>query len=361
MKKLLTAMLIAVLAISGLSLLSACADKGSEIAMVSDLGTVDDKSFNEGAWTAIKTYAEANKKTYAYYQPAEDTTDSRVATIKQAIDNGAKIVVCPGYLFERAIYKIQNDYPEVSFLLLDGEPHDEHNNYFTTENVHCILYREEQAGYLAGYAAVKDGFRDLGFLGGVAVPAVKRFGYGYVQGAEAAAASLGLAPGATEIKFWFSGSFVQSDQIRDKMAAWYADGTEIIFSCGGAIFKSVLSAAESFDGAKIIGVDIDQSGESRRILTSAVKGIARSVELSLTAYYDNGGKWSHQRAGKTALLGAAEECIALPTDDGAWRFSVFTKAEYETLLAALKSGETNVSNDSAAAPATTLVAVDYQN
>jgi len=138
--------------------------------------------------------------------------------------------------------------------------------------VHNILYREEQAGYLAGYAAVMDGYTKLGFLGGMAVPAVVRYGYGYVQGADAAAQKLGLAPGSVEIKYWYSGVFAPNDDIKTKMSGWYTEGTEVVFACGGGIYLSATAAADAA-GGKVIGVDVDQSAESPTIITSAMKDL----------------------------------------------------------------------------------------
>jgi len=170
--------------------------------------------------------------------------------------------------------------------------------------VHNILYREEQAGYLAGYAAVMDGYTKLGFLGGMAVPAVVRYGYGYVQGADAAAQKLGLAPGSVEIKYWYSGVFAPNDDIKTKMSGWYTEGTEVVFACGGGIYLSATAAADAA-GGKVIGVDVDQSAESPTIITSAMKDLTESVKLALGSLYANKGTWDAEHAGKTAVLGAA--------------------------------------------------------
>jgi basic membrane protein A len=205
-----------------------------EIALVTDVGNIDDKSFNEASWNGVKAYAEENKITYAYYRPSEDSKAARVETIGNAITKGAKVVVCPGYLFEDAIFDVMTKYPNVQFLLLDGQPHPSSDAAKITinPNVHCILYKEEQAGFLAGYAAVMDGFTKLGFCGGIAVPAVVRFGYGYIQGADAAAAEKGLAKGAVTMKYWYAGGFAPTDDIRTKMDGWYTGGTQVVFSCG---------------------------------------------------------------------------------------------------------------------------------
>lgn len=336
MKKILCfcLMLIGCLALASCN----CGKKTYEIALVTDVGNIDDGSFNEGAWNGVKEYGEDNDISYQYYRPSEDSTDSRVETMKTAIDNGAKIVVCPGYLFEEAIYNIQGTYPDVSFLLLDGEPHNaDYTTYKTEANTHCILYQEEQAGYFAGYAAVMDGYRSLGFLGGLNVPAVIRFGYGYVQGADAAANALNLADGAVTIKYNYAGSFNPSDSLKSKMDGWYASGTQVVFSCGGGIYLSVTQAASQANG-KVIGVDVDQSNKSDTIITSAEKKLTQSVKLALDSFYKNSGKWDTNHAGKTANLGVNEDCVGLPTSTSSWKFTKYTVEEYQTLYGKVKDG-----------------------
>lgn len=331
--------------------LASCTTKTYEIALITDVGNIDDKSFNEGAWNGVKAYAKANGITYQYFKPAEDTNNARVETIKNAIAKGAKIIVCPGYLFEEAIYEVQDLYPDVAFLLLDGEPHNADYSHFETKsNVHCILYQEEQAGYLAGYAAVMDGYRHLGFLGGIDVPPVVRYGHGYVQGADAAAQELELEDGAVTIKYWYSASFEPLDDIKIKMDGWYADGTEVVFSCGGGIYLNATKAAEEAN-KKVIGVDVDQAAESDTIITSAEKKLTESVKIALASFYENDGSWDSEHAGKTIVLGAAENCVGLPTKTTSWRFNTYKVTEYETLFAKLKDG-TIVVNSALVQPTT---------
>lgn len=356
MKKVLTLALCLCMVVGMMTGFVACGEESYEIALVTDVGNIDDQSFNQGAWEGVKAYADENNKTYAYYRPTEDSNAARIESIGSAIEKGAKVVVCPGYLFETAIYEVQNTYPEVQFLLLDGEPHTEdYSTYSTASNTHCILYQEEQAGYFAGYAVVMDGYRKLGFLGGIDVPAVIRYGYGYVQGANAAAEKLGVS---VEIKYWYAQSFAPSDEIKTKMAGWYADGTEIVFSCGGGIYLSATAAADEA-GKKVVGVDVDQASQSDTIVTSAMKGLTNSVKLALKDLYANGGTWPTALAGKTANLGVADDCVGLPTATSSWRFNSFTVADYEAIYASVKNGTVVVSNDTTVAP-TVSISVDYQ-
>ena len=336
------------------------AEGGMNIALVTDVGNIDDQSFNQGTWEGVVAYAETKGikqgEGYNYYRPSEDSTEARVETIKTAIANGANVIVCPGYLFEEALFAVQDDYPEVQFMLIDGEPHDADYNYKTASNVHCILYKEEQAGYLAGYAAVKDGYKKLGFLGGMAVPAVIRYGYGFVQGANDAAVELGIAD-QVSINYWYCGGFSPNDDIKTKMAGWYTDGVEVVFSCGGGIYLSAVAAAEAANG-KTIGVDTDQYYVSETIITSAMKGLGNSVKLALESLEANNGKWNAEYAGTTANLGAAEGCVGLPTADTSWRLKTFTVDEYNALFEKVKNGEVAISNATDVEP-TVAISVDY--
>ena len=351
MKKLFALLLAAVML---LGIVSALADD-YEIALVTDVGNIDDHSFNQAAWEGVQAYGDASGKTYAYYRPSEDSTQARIEQMKAAIEKGAKVVVLPGYLFEEAVTQLQTQYPEVIFIALDTSPTAGEGS--PAPNTYSILYKEEQAGYFAGYAIVKDGYTKLGFLGGMAVPAVVRYGYGFVQGAEAAAKELDKE---VDIKYWYCDSFAPSDDIKTKMDSWYADGTEVVFSCGGGIYLSALAAADAAGGL-VIGVDVDQSYESDLIITSAMKGLKASVVLALTKIYDNGGALPEDMAGAVASLGAADDAAGLPTDEHAWRFDTFTVEEYNAVFEAVKSGEIEISDAIDAPPAVEKCTVDYQN
>lgn len=359
MKKIMSLGIVLLAGVAAMFSLAACGATTYEIALITDVGNIDDKSFNEGAWNGVKNYAEANHISYAYYRPTEDSKAARVTKIGDAIAKGAKMVVCPGYLFEEAIYDVQETYPTVAFLLLDGQPHNaDYSVYHTGANVHNILYREEQAGFFAGYAAVEEGFTKLGFLGGMSVPAVVRYGYGYVQGAEAAATEMGLTAGAVTMKYNYAGGFGPTDDIRTKMDGWYTAGTEVVFSCGGGIYLSVTAAAAAAD-KKVIGVDVDQHAESPTIITSAMKGLTSSVEGALTSFYNNAKHWPILIGGVTSTLGAAEAGVGLATAEGSWLLENYTVAEYEALFAQVADGTILVDNQIAANPVTTLVTVDF--
>ncbi|MBO5931590.1 MAG: BMP family ABC transporter substrate-binding protein [Clostridia bacterium] len=345
MKKALSLVLFIAMVLSVMSL-AACgpnepeAPETYEIAVVTDVGQLMDKGFNQGTWEGAEAYAKANNKTVKYYQPANgsDATDNdRIAAMRQAITNGAKIIVAPGFLQAAAMTTVAIENPEVKFVFIDGWTlTDEAGN--ALPNVTAVVYKEQESGYLAGYAAVKDGYRKLGFTGGGGGtnPACNRFGYGFVQGAEAAAKELGLAKDAVEVKFSFQhgASFSASPELQSQINGWYSTGTEVVFACGGSMFESVKAAAEANEGSKIIGVDVDQSYASELVITSAVKGLKESVQQVLGQYYAN--KWDAELAGKTQNLGAAENATGLPIATS--RFANFTADQYNTLFAGIKNG-----------------------
>ena len=303
---------------------------GYELALVTDLGTIDDKSFNQGAWEGMKKYAEENGISYKYYQPQEGTTDSYLETIGLAIEGGAKLVVCPGFLFEEPVYLAQDQYKDVHFILLDGEPHSgDYSEYRTEANTMPILFQEDEPGFLAGYAAVKDGYTKLGFLGGMAVPAVIRYGYGFAEGADYAAKEMGVD--GIEIMYNYTGAFAATPEAQSMAASWYQNGTEVIFGCGGAVGNSVMAAAEE-KSAKVIGVDVDQSYESDTVVTSAMKQLSVSVYDGVRDFY--AGSFP---GGKTSIFSAKNDGIGLPMETS--KFANFTQADYDAVYSQLKDGK----------------------
>lgn len=318
-----------------------------DIAMITDIGTIDDKSFNQGTWEGVVAYAEKNNITHKYYKPTEQSTDAYLAAIQLAVEGGAKVIVTPGFLFEVPIFQAQDLYPDVTFVLIDGYPNNgDFSNLVekTGENTVGIKFAEEQSGYLAGYAAVKDGYTKLGFMGGMAVPAVVRFGYGFVQGAEAAAAELGIP--SIDMKYHYTGNFDATPENQTLAASWYAEGTEVIFACGGAVGNSVMSAAEAAN-AKVIGVDVDQSSESPTVITSAMKGLAAAVEDALSAYY--GGTFP---GGQNLVYAADKNGVQLPMATS--KFTKFTQADYDAVFQKLAAGEIALKKDTDAKDATQL-------
>lgn len=323
---------------------SATSGSDKKIAMITDSGDITDESFNQITWETCVAYGKDKGIETEYYKPAEDTDEERINSIDLAISEGATVVVMPGFLFGPAIAEEQDKYPDVDFIAVDVTEGDVKNlngdSVALGKNVYICSFQEEQAGYLAGYAAVKDGYTDLGFLGGIAVPAVMRYGYGYVQGINAAAEELGTD---VNVKYYYGGQFYGSDEITARMDGWYSEGTQIVFACGGGIWTSAQEAAKNHDG-KIIGVDVDQKATiGDMCVTSAMKGLSTAVTAALDAYTND--KWD-TIGGKSEQLGLSQgDYLGLPTADASWGFKTFTKDEYEKVLAGVKDGSIKVSND----------------
>ncbi len=357
------------------------------VAMITDSGEITDKSFNQTTYEASKAWAEKNGADFKYYKPSADNTDARVQAIETAIAEGHNVIVMPGYLFAGSVVQCAKDYPDVKFIALDcsegdlleagvtaaGEEYDytpsnwDFDKYVDISNVYCAIYQEELPGYMVGYAAVKLGYTKLGFLGGMAVPAVMRYGYGFVQGADAAAEELGLTD--VEIKYVYGGKFSEDPSIKATMDTWYADGTEVVFGCGGRVYISAAEAAKAV-GGKMIGVDVDQSasidadyGEGMTV-TSAMKGLAVTVENALDTI--KAGEWS-TLAGKIDTLGLVSgddptaNYVQIPEETTQFEDGKFTVEDYKALVKDMYDGKVKVSNDtSASEPTAKNVKIDFQ-
>ena len=335
-----------------------------KVAMVTDYGDITDQSFNQTTYEACKAFAEANGVDFTYYKPAGDSDAERVAMIEKAVDEGYNVIVLPGFAFAAAIAEAAPMYPEVKFIALDVEL-----TAGTYNNVYSAIYQEELSGYMAGYAAVKMGYTKLGFLGGMAVPAVQRFGYGYVQGADAAAKELGIT---IDMNYIYGGLFYGTADITAVMDTWYAAGTEVVFSCGGGIFTSAVDAAKKVEGAKVIGVDVDQSGvianyagdaDTSLTITSAMKGLYPTTVDTLTDVIVN-GNWE-KYAGKVETLGLVNgddptaNYVQIPMETTQWS-DTFTKDDYKALVKGMFEGTITVSSDISAMPAVTNINLSEQ-
>ena len=353
------------------------ADGGEKlkIAMVTDYGDITDESFNQATYEGAKAWAEENGADFIYYKPTNDSTEARVAAINKAVDEGNQVVVMPGYAFAGAIVETVEKYPDVKFIALDVSEYDlqaaKHpdqvakNEDFPFDwkypaNLYSAVYQEELAGYMAGVAAVKLGYTKLGFLGGMAVPAVVRYGYGFVQGANDAAVELGNTADVS-INYVYGNQFSGDADITAYMDTWYGNGTEVVFACGGGIYTSAKEAAAKV-GAKVIGVDVDQAPTigADMTVTSAMKGLAATVKTLLTKIKDGSFE-----GGKVETLGlvsekSEENYVQLPASTQ-WAEGKFTEADYNALVAALFKGEIKVSADTSAMPAVQITVNDQGN
>ena len=377
MKKILALLLVLAMALS----LVACGGSKTEapaaeapeaaeaaeykVAMITDYGDITDQSFNQTTYEACKDFAEANGVEFTYYKPAGDSDAERIAMIEKAVDEGYNVIVMPGFAFAAAIAEAAPMYTDVKFIALDVAEFDLQSAGLTAEtmgNVYSAVYQEELSGYMAGYAAVKLGYTKLGFLGGMAVPAVQRFGYGYVQGADAAAKELGIT---IDMNYIYGGLFYGTADITAVMDTWYAAGTEVVFACGGGIYTSAVDAAKKVEGTKVIGVDVDQAGvianyagdaDTSLTVTSAMKGLYPTTVDTLTDVIIN-GNWE-KYAGKVETLGLvsgddpAANYVQIPMESTQWS-DTFTQDDYKALVKGMFDGTIVVSDDVSAMPAVT--------
>ncbi len=294
--------------------------KGGEVALlISAAGTLDDRAFNQGVWNGVKKFAAETGKTYAYYQPVEDTVEAQTTLADTAVKAGAKFIIINSDQFKAAASKMITAHPDVSFIMYDSVPVDDNGEQVITDNLLAIQFAEQQSTFLAGYAAVKDGYRKLGFMGGMPVPAVVRFGYGFVAGIDAACQEMGLKD--VEIMYNYSGDFKPTPENQARAASWFQNGTQIIHVAAGPMGASVFAAAEQNNG-KVIGVDSDQSGESPTIVTSAIKDLERVTYNTLKDWAAGNFK-----GGKIATYTAKEGGVALVS----MKFKNFTQAQYDEL------------------------------
>ncbi len=312
------------------------ADGKYEVAFITDVGQLKDKSFNQGTFDGVKLYAANNGLSYKYYQPAngdQATDDDRYDAMKAAVDGGAKVIVCAGFMQGTALQKAAEEFTDTKFVFIDGWS-------LGLDNVAGIAFNEEQCGYFAGYAVVKEGYEKLGFTGGGGGtnPACIRYGWGFAQGANDAAKEMDKT---VELNYsWeYGASFSASSELQTMISGWYANGTEIVFACGGSMFQSVAAAAGAEDGA-VVGVDVDQSSESDTVVTSAMKGLSDAVVWAVTKAYD--GSWGDIGNNATSL-GVAENAVGLPT--ATWSMQNFTVADYEALFQKVLNGEITIDNN----------------
>lgn len=352
-----------------------------KVAMVTDSGDITDQSFNQMTYEACKAWGKENDIEFNYYKPQSDSDEARTASVDQAVADGANVIVLSGYVFAPTVIDESDLYPEVKFLALDvsagdicekgiGEGYDynpDHYNvtdYYNEDNVYCCTYQEELSGFMAGYAAVMLGYRHLGFLGGMSVPAVNRYGYGYVQGADAAAKELGITD-EVQVEYVCGGQFYGDADITAYMDTWYGSkGVEVVFACGGGIYTSAAEAAVK-TGGKVIGVDSDQSAtiddyKEGLTVTSAMKGLQVTIDNVLDAILDN--EWD-KYVGKIENLGMespdpAENYVQLPEETTQWD-GTFTKEDYQKLVQRMYNGEYEVFSDSTTFPETEITATDY--
>jgi basic membrane protein A len=353
MKKILTSLLVLLMVFS----MVGCQPKepGGEdentydVVFLADMGTIYDGGFNQYSYQGIVDYCEKSGATHTYLQPASDNDEARRTIFEQAAAQmKAKVIVACGFLWDAALCQLIPEYPDVKVVFLDAD--DLYNIDYNwdgiddsieyTDKLAMITFAEQDSGYMAGYAVVLDGYRKLGFFGGMAVPAVVRFGYGFIDGAEAAAKELGLAPGEVEVKYYYTGTFDASPDLVTFVANWYTEGTEIIFACGGQIVNSVIQAAKDGENRWIVGVDTDEyytrkaegAENEPLIVTSAMKSLANTVEDAVRAAFEGGDAWKYYTENGLITLTAAEDAAVI-APYRAENWNVLTQEQYDAIYA----------------------------
>lgn len=306
--------------------LAACGsgiNESYEVALITDIGDIDDRSYNQALWEGIRGYSEQNSVSCRYYRPAKKQTDEFLKSIDRAVSNGAKIVICCGSVFEKAVEHAQQQYNEVSFVLMEGDLKPSANT--------CVVnFSELEAGFLAGYAAVKEGFTSIGFQGGEVEPAVIRYGFGYIQGAEYAARELDMPPSSVTLKYNYAGSFDASPELQARAELWYEMGTQVIFACTGSVCASVIAAAESAENRWVVGSETDMSGFSETVISSAEKCFSSAVYTIIEKFY--AGEFP---GGESLILGADRQGIGLETANSRWKN--FEESNYKEIMQKLSS------------------------
>jgi basic membrane protein A len=335
MKRIMSLLAVSALAVS----LSACAQQQAvEIAMITDIGTIDDKSFNQGTWEGIDLYSKDTGRPSRYYRPNGEDTAAYASTIDLAVTGGAKIIVTPGFKFEQAIFDAQAKYPNVRFVILDAvpTPGGDYTKSTVGQNTYSILYNEHESAFLAGYSVVKDGFTKPGFIGGQPFPAVKKFGVGFVAGAFYAANEIGKLNEVSfpDIYFEYVFDFAPNPDYKALAAGWYQRGVEVIHVAAGGVGNSVMGAAEESSGNKwVVGVDVDQESQSGRVITSAMKLLGKAAYDAIADHFNN--TW---QGGNIITYSAANGGVGVPSNFSRFTNPTATKAGYENVLSRLSSG-----------------------
>lgn len=329
---------------------------GSMIALaVGAEGT--DAGAGAAIWRGVQTFCSNFNYSAQQFAAAENSLDSAKAALNNAAQSGAALVVCYGTNMAAALYEVQDNYPTVSYLMIGDEPHSaDYTNYRTSANVHCILFREEQAAYLAGYAAVREGNTSMAVLGGEPLPSTVRYATGFVQGAEAAAESMGVQ---VYIRIWYSSMTASSDELTDYVHGWYDEGFQAVMAATPELVDSCIQAAES-SGREVIATGWDCTAQSSAVLTSAVNSYSTVTQNTLYGFLSE-GSWDQNDAGLTATLGTESNAVGLALQD--WRMKEFTGEEYRELYQGLASGTVKVErySDTTDMPQTQNVTVDQPN
>lgn len=287
--------------------------------------------------SGMEDFAGAQGLKARTFASEKETVASYGDEISQAVQEGASVILANGEAMGKAVYTAQNEHRKTKFLLFGAEPSSEDGTKTKIrKNTLSILFSPEQEGYLAGYAAVKEGWQRIGFLAGPRTQDAERYYRGLVQGAEYAAGMLGLEEESVEIRFEFAGTGKLTPVRTEEALLWYEEGTEAILPYGEQIERAVLIAAEEA-GGYVIGANRDLTGESSRVLFSVSPDYARAAKAALEFYEDG------FRGGSAVYYGMKERAIRLNADFS--DFDSFTQDDYNSVLNSVGTGTLTVSTD----------------
>lgn len=342
--------IVAVLLATAL-MLAGCFEQGSgklKVGMVTDAGTIDDKSFNQGTWEGVQRAGKDFKLETKYLKPGGTTEADYIKEIGNLYDAGFKFIVCPGFKFETAIFHAQDKYQDAKFVLIDGNPHAGDFKPVVKENTVSIFFAEHESGFLAGVAtALQLQESEVGFIGGMEIPAVQKFNWGFQQGIKYANENLGTKILIKPENVVYQGSFDNVAAGQQLAAKMYDKGVKAIFCAAGGVgigaINEAKTRAKSGQEVWVIGVDVDQyaegiyDGDKSIILTSAMKKIEQAAYDMIKAQLD--GDFP---GGQILTFNAKNNGVGIPAENP--NLSEAVQEKVAEIYGKLQSGEITVSD-----------------
>ena len=355
MKKRIVALVLSALMVTGLVGCGSNNDSSTsgegalKVGMITNSGTIDDKSFNQGTWEGIKKAEKEFGLEVNYMQPAGETEANYLTEIQNLYDSGYKFILTPGYKFETAIHKAQDQYKDAKFVLIDGEPNDGNGNYSIADNTVAIYFAEEQSGFIAGVAsAVQLQSGDFGFIGGMEIPSVKKFNYGFQQGVAYANEHYGTDVTLKAENIVYSGSFEDTALGQQLSAKMYDRGVKAIFTAAAGVNIGVITEAKSRvingEEAWVIGVDSDQYDDGiyednkSVVLTSAIKKIDETAYQIIESEINGEFK-----GGQVLRFDIKNDAVGIPSENP--NLSEDTIAKVNEVINSMKSDEIEVKSE----------------
>lgn len=307
-----------------------------KVGMVTDITGIDDKSFSEITWKGVSEFADEHEEVEAQYlTPKDNTLPTLVSAVDNLVLSGNEVIVLTGFVFEETAGAVAKMYPNVKFVLIDGQPLVD-GEYKSYDNVVSIYFNEHESAFLTGVAsALETETGKLGFIGGIANEAVKKFGWGYVAGV--AYANQTYNTNAHVVDYVYSGSFSDVSMGQSLAGGMFDKGIDTIMHAAGGVGVGAMTEAKTRGDVKIVGVDVDQYHEglmsdgSSIILTSAMKNIDVAVKEHL-GYYLN----DEFKGGQVFTLGITDNGVGIPSENP--NLSDDTIAKVEETMKQVKDG-----------------------